>query len=64
MMNTMNEVSASIEEINTLVSNAEITLKNAEGTLKSIEDVDFETLNQAIRNFAKVVEPLARMFGS
>ena len=56
-MNIMNEVSASLTEINTLVGNAEKTLKN-------IDEVDFETLNQAIKNFAKVVEPIAKMFGN
>lgn len=55
-MNIMNEISASLEEINILVG-------KAESTLKDFEEVDFNTLNQAITNFAKVVEPIAKMFG-
>ena len=52
----MNNLNATLTEIDTLVADAKITLAE-------IQDIDFKTLNQAVQDFAKVVKPLADLFG-
>lgn len=52
----MNNLNAILAEIDTLVSDAKTTLSE-------IQAIDFKTLNQAVQDFAKVVKPLADLFG-
>ena len=52
----MNNLNATLSEIDTLVSDAKTTLSE-------IQAIDFKTLNQAVQDFAKVVKPLADLFG-
>ena len=51
-----NNLNATLAEIDTLVSDAKTTLSE-------IQAIDFKTLNQAVQDFAKVVKPLADLFG-
>ena len=52
----MNNLNATLAEIDTLVSDAKTTLSE-------ILAIDLKTLNQAVQDFAKVVKPLADLFG-
>lgn len=47
-----------IQDVNTLVSTAQMSLEQTMGQLNTI---DFETLNQAIEDLAKVIEPLSKL---
>ncbi len=62
LLTTMDELSTTMEGINKLMVNADNALKEADTTLKSIDAIDFESLNQAIQDFAKVIQPLANLF--
>lgn len=45
-----------VDNINTLVTTSQ---KGVEETLLKINEIDFETLNQAVKDLAAVVQPLA-----
>ena len=62
LMTTMEELSVTMEGINKMMVNADSALQEADTTLKSIEAIDFDSLNQAIQDFAKVIQPLANLF--
>ena len=47
-----------VEDVDTLVTTAQSSLEQTMGKLNSI---DFETLNQAISDLAKVVEPMSKL---
>lgn len=49
-----------IANVDELVTSGQVSL---EQTMEKLETIDFETLNQAIKDLAKVIEPLARLFG-
>ena len=49
-----------VEEVNGLVQTSQASL---EQTMEKINSVDFETLNKAIQDLSKVVQPLAKLFG-
>ena len=48
-----------MEEVNGLVQTSQASL---EQTMEKINSVDFETLNNAIQDLSKVVQPLAKLF--
>ena len=47
-----------VEDVDTLVTTAQSSLEQTMGKLNSI---DFETLNQAIEDLSKVVEPMSKL---
>ena len=49
-----------VANVDELVTSGQTSL---EQTMEKLETIDFETLNQAIQDLAKVIEPLARLFG-
>ena len=49
-----------VEEVNGLVQSSQASL---EQTMGKINSIDFETLNKAIQDLSKVVQPLANLFG-
>jgi len=61
------DISGMFGEMEGLMGQAEEAVGAAtetmEGSLAVIEGIDLKTLNEAINDFASVVEPLARLFG-
>lgn len=49
-----------VANVDELVNSGQTSL---EQTMEKLETIDFEALNQAIQDLAKVIEPLARLFG-
>lgn len=49
-----------VQEVNGLVQSSQTGL---EQTMEKLNSIDFETLNKAISDLARVVEPLAALFG-
>ena len=49
-----------VEEVNGLVQSSQVGL---EQTMEKFNSIDFDTLNKAINDLSKVVEPLAKLFG-
>lgn len=49
-----------VEEVNGLVQSSQESL---EQTMEKFNSIDFDTLNKAINDLSKVVEPLAKLFG-
>ena len=49
-----------VEEVNGLVQSSQTSL---EQTMEKFNSIDFDTLNKAIQDLSKVVEPLAKLFG-
>lgn len=47
-----------VEDVDTLVTTAQISLEQTMGKLNSI---DFDALNQAIQDLAKVIEPMSKL---
>ncbi len=67
------ELGGITEEINGVVAEAEVLIDNSNTmvenntdaiteTVQKLNNVDFETLNKAIKNLSDVVEPLAKFF--
>jgi len=72
---TLSEVDAAVEEANTAVSQAEDTMKDLSDfvatagndlneVVESFQTVDFDSLNNAIKNLDATVEPFAKFFGT
>jgi type II secretory pathway component PulF len=49
-----------ISNVDTLVTSGQESLKQ---TMEKLDTIDLETMNQAIKDLAKIIEPLARLFG-
>jgi len=49
-----------VSNVDALVTTGQESLKQ---TMEKLDTIDIETLNRAITDLAKVVEPLARLFG-
>ena len=49
-----------VSNVDALVTTGQESLKQ---TMEKLDTIDMETLNQAIKDLAKVIEPLARLFG-
>lgn len=49
-----------VEEVNGLVQSSQVGL---EQTMEKFNSIDFDTLNKAINDLSRVVEPLAKLFG-
>lgn len=62
MLVTMEGINKLMIEAEASLEKADTALQNADSTLKSIDAIDFDSLNQAIRDFAKVIQPLANLF--
>ncbi len=49
-----------VDNVDSLVTSGQESLRQ---TMEKLDTIDMETLNQAIEDLAKVIEPLARLFG-
>lgn len=56
----LNNANALIEESGDALTQA---LEEVDGALATVSAIDIETLNEAIADLKKVIEPLARLFG-
>ena len=54
------DLEAMVSNVDSLAVYAQDSLQQ---TMDKLNTIDFETLNQAIRDLAKVIEPLANFFG-
>lgn len=50
-------------DLERMVSGVNRLMESASTAMEGVEGLDFETLNKAIQDLAKVIEPLARLFG-
>lgn len=49
-----------VTNVDALVSSGQESLKQ---TMEKLDTIDLETLNQAVSDLARIIEPLARLFG-
>lgn len=60
------EAGESLDQIDEMVGNLNVTItdnsKNLTEAVEKMNNIDFETLNQAINDFSDTVEPMARFF--
>ena len=62
----ISEAEDSLDQIDEMVGNLNVTItdnsKNLTEAVEKMNNIDFETLNQAINDFSDTVEPMARFF--
>lgn len=55
------DIGTMVEDVNALVSTSQVGVEQA---IAKINDIDFDSLNDAIKDLSDVIEPIAKFFNS